>query len=122
MTSDDALVCQRGLAVVLRLRGLDEVVSVKIRRDFLDGVRQLHRKSRPCRMVEVRRFKDVSDVGAEELHKVAGGGLAFCDPRPALLWLKVEPDQALLDLLQELGGGIRLGTADKVKVAVSDLV
>jgi len=102
-------VCQRGLAVGVRLRGLDEVVSVKIRRDFLDGVRQLHRKSRPCRLVEVCRLKDVSDVGAEELHKVAGGGLTLCDPRPALLWLKVEPDQALLDLVEQVRGGVGLG-------------
>ena len=50
-------------------------------------------------MVEVRRsLEDVRDSGAEQLHKVAGGGCALRDPRPALLRLKVQPDQALLDL------------------------
>src|SRR3712207_4053935 len=80
------LACQRGLAVGVRLCGLDEVLSVKIRRDFLNGVCQLHRKSRPCHMVEVCRLKDVSDVGAKQLYKIAGSSCsALRNPRPALL-------------------------------------
>ena len=74
-------------------------------------------------MVEVRRgLEDVSDAGAEQLHKVAGGGCALRDPRPTLLRLKVQPDQALLDLVDQVCSGVGLGTADEVKVAVSDLV
>jgi hypothetical protein len=62
-----------GSAVGVWLRGLDEVVSVKVRRDFGDGFRQSHRKSRSCRLVEVRRsLEDVSDAGAEQLHKDQG--------------------------------------------------
>jgi hypothetical protein len=69
-----------GLAVGVRLRGLDEAVSVKVGRDFRDGFRQLRRKSRPCHMVEVRRsVEDVRDAGAEQLYKVAGGRFALRD-------------------------------------------
>jgi hypothetical protein len=87
-----------GSAAGFRLRGLDEVVSVKVRRDGRDGFGQLHRKSRPCHLVEVRRSsKHVSDTSAEQVHKVAGSGPALRDPGPTLLRLKVQPDQALLD-------------------------